>query len=128
SATIQDFHAKQGVVYLKSDGAVDTARTAIFDREWLAKEATPWKELEKKGPHVFVGEFGAFDKSPHAAVLAWMEDELATWKKAGWGWALWNFRGEFGILDSERADVAYEPFHGHELDRKMLTLLQRYQP
>ena len=126
SATTQDFKAKQGVVYLKNDGTVDPERTAMFNRAWLANGIASWKETERKGPRIFVGEFGAFDKAPHAAVLAWMEDELGTWKAAGWGWALWNFRGEFGILDSERADVAYEPFHGHKLDRKMLTLLQSH--
>jgi endoglucanase len=42
------------------------------------------------------------------------------------GWALWNFCGSFGILDSERADVLYEDFHGHKLDRKLLALLQEF--
>jgi hypothetical protein len=30
------------------------------------------------------------------------------------------------VLDSKRADVKYEDFRGHKLDREMLTLLQRY--
>jgi endoglucanase len=34
--------------------------------------------------------------------------------------------GSFGIMDSGRKDVAYEDFHGHKLDRKMLDILQRY--
>ena len=42
------------------------------------------------------------------------------------GYALWNFRGSFGILDSGRSDVAYDEFHGHKLDRKMLELLQQF--
>jgi hypothetical protein len=37
---------------------------------------------------------------------------------------LWKFRGSFGILDSGRTDVACEDFHGHKLDRRLLTLLQ----
>jgi endoglucanase len=41
----------------------------------------------------------------------------------GLGWALWNLRGSFGILDSHRSDVDYEDFHGHKLDRKMLNVL-----
>lgn len=45
-------------------------------------------------------------------------------KEAGWGWALWNFRGSFGFLDSERDDVKYEYFQGHRLDRDMLEVLQ----
>jgi endoglucanase len=53
-----------------------------------------------------------------------MRDCLANWKEAGWGWALWNFRGSFGILDSGRSDGAYESWRGHKLDRAMLTVLQ----
>ena len=48
---------------------------------------------------------------------------LALWKDAGWGWSMWNLRGAFGILDSERPDVPREYFRGHRLDRKMLELL-----
>jgi aryl-phospho-beta-D-glucosidase BglC (GH1 family) len=51
---------------------------------------------------------------------------LENWQQAGWGWALWNFRGSFGILDSERADVQYVDFRGHKLDQAMLNLLQNY--
>jgi len=73
-----------------------------------------------------VGEWGAYNKTPHEVTLRWMEDDLKTFRRAGLGWALWNFRGSFGILDSGRADVQYEDFNGHKLDRKMLQLLQKY--
>jgi endoglucanase len=39
---------------------------------------------------------------------------------------LWNFRGGFGILDSGRADVAYEDWRGHRLDREYLELLRSH--
>jgi endoglucanase len=52
-----------------------------------------------------------------------MRDQLALWREAGWGWALWNLRGSFGVLNSGRSDVAYEDFRGHKLDRAMLKLL-----
>ena len=55
-----------------------------------------------------------------AAVLA------ARMQKAGWGWAMWNFRGSMGVIDSDRRDVQYEDFEGHKLDRKLMDLLQRY--
>ena len=51
---------------------------------------------------------------------AWLEE----WKQARYGWVGWNFRGSFGILDSKRADVKYESFRGHQLDRAMLELLR----
>ncbi len=94
-------------------------------REWLAgKCVAPFRALQAKGVGVMVGEFGAFNQTPHPIVLRWMGDSLANWKDAGWGWALWNFRGSFGVLDSDRNDVVYEDFQGHKLDRKMLDLLQ----
>jgi endoglucanase len=96
-----------------------------WDKERLRRERiVPWKALEAKGVGVHVGEWGAFNRTPHEAVLAWMRDSLALWKEAGWGWALWNLRGGFGILDSDRRDVAYEDFHGHKLDRQMLEVLR----
>ena len=99
----------------------------MMDQAWLWREhILPWQAIETQGVGVMVGEWGAFNKTPHAVTLRWMEDCLKNWQKAGWGWALWNFRGSFGVLDSDRRDVDYESWRGHQLDRKMLELLQRY--
>lgn len=92
----------------------------------LIEYLKPWREIAAKGETVFVGEWGCFNRTPHAVALGWMESWLEQWQQAEFGWALWNFRGSFGILDSGRADVTYEEWRGHKLDREMLTLLQRY--
>jgi endoglucanase len=84
----------------------------------------PWKELEQKAVGVHVGEWGAYNRTPHKVAIAWMKDCLELWRQAGWGWALWNLRGGFGVLDSDRTEVAYEDFNGHKLDRAMLDLLK----
>jgi endoglucanase len=97
----------------------------VWDKERLHRERIePWKTLERAGVGVHVGEWGAFQHTPHKVVLAWMRDNLSLWKEAGWGWALWNFRGSFGLLDSGRSDVRYEDFRGHKLDREILELLK----
>ena len=97
----------------------------ICDKETvLHTRIEPWKRLEAKGVGIHVGEWGAFNHTPHKVVLAWMRDCLDLWKEAGWGWSLWNLRGGFGVLDSQRPDVSYEDFHGHKLDREMLELLR----
>lgn len=99
----------------------------LWNRETLLKtNIEPWKKLEARDVGVMVGEFGAYNKTPHKVVLDWMSDNLSLWKEAGWGWALWNFRGAFGILDSGRSDVAYEEWRGCRLDRAMLKLLQQW--
>ncbi len=99
----------------------------LSGRQWLSEKCIePFRPLQAQRVGIMVGEFGAFNKTPHPIVLSWMHDNLANWQNAGWGWALWNFRGSFGILDSGRADISYEDFHGHKLDRKMLELLQKF--
>jgi hypothetical protein len=109
----------------RGDSALMTKRRQ--DRQWLwDKTLKPWVDAKQNGIGVFVGEFGCYHQTPHEVTLAWMEDVLANWQKAGIGWAMWNFRGSFGVLDSGRSDVAYERWRGHQLDRKMLELLQKY--
>ena len=100
------------------------AHGVTWDRAKLRAELiAKWEPLTRLGVPVHVGEWGCFSHTPHEACLGWMTDLLALWKEAGWGWAMWSFRGSFGILDSGRADVAYEEFKGHKLDRRMLELL-----
>ncbi len=97
-----------------------------FNRESLEEHYKPWIELVNKGVGVHCGECGCFNETPHEVFLAWLDDQLDIFTTHGIGWALWNFRGSFGLIDSGRKDVLYEDWHGHKLDRKLLTLLQKY--
>jgi endoglucanase len=101
----------------------------IGDREYSRKDLEayykPWIELVRSGVGVHCGECGCWKNTPHEVFLAWFGDVIDILTSAGIGYALWNFRGDFGIMDSGRQDVAYEDWHGHKLDRKLLTLLQR---
>lgn len=97
-----------------------------WDQERLRQHYQPWIELARRGVGVHCGEGGAFCYTPHTVVLAWLRDVLEILTAANIGYALWNFRGAFGILDSNRADVEYEDWYGHKLDRKLLNLLQEF--
>ena len=68
------------------------------------------------GRHVY---FGSWEDQSH-------KFEVDILRESGIGFALWNFRGAFGVLDSGRADVAYEDWHGHKLDRKFLDMLKQF--
>lgn len=99
----------------------------VWDREQLKRVyVDQYQALMDRHVEIHVGEWGCFNQTPHAVTLAWMRDCLSVWKEAGWGNALWNLRGSFGVLDSERSDVKYEAFKGHRLDRQMLELLREY--
>ncbi len=96
----------------------------LWNRSTLLNEVVPkWRPLLDAGVPVHVGEWGCHNKTPHESCLSWMSDWLSIWKEMNWGWALWNLRGPFGVLDSGRADVSYERFDGRLLDRAMLELL-----
>jgi endoglucanase len=97
-----------------------------YSRADLEKLYEPWIELTKKGIGVHCGECGCWRNTPHDVFLAWFEDVIDVLAQAGIGYGLWNFRGEFGIMDSNRKDVDYEDWHGHKLDRKLLAMLQKY--
>lgn len=97
-----------------------------FSRHDLEKYYQPWIDLSRQGVGVHCGECGCWKNTPHQVFLDWFEDVLDILTTAGIGYALWNFRGDFGILDSGRKDIVYEEWHGHQLDRKLLTLLQKY--
>jgi endoglucanase len=97
-----------------------------WNRQRLEAHYQPWIELARQGVGVHCGEGGAFMFTPHDVVLAWMSDVLEILQEHNIGFALWNLRGSFGILDSERGDVDYEDWRGHRLDRAFLELLQSH--
>ncbi len=97
-----------------------------WDRKRLEQHYARWAALAGQGVGVHCGEGGAFCHTPHAVVLSWLRDVLEILKGYGIGFALWNFRGAFGVLDSNRQDVAYEDWRGHKLDRQLLKLLQEF--
>ena len=96
--------------------------------EWLEnKFAKHWRNVLDDGTFLFVGEFGCYQPTvPHETFMAWLEDVLKMFDKYGWGWAMWNIDGQFGIMDNGRTDTRLEDFKGHKLDRKALDLLIKY--
>lgn len=125
--TNMDWGARQSAVDLVAGRFVVDGGKPTWDRDRLRREAVgPWEQIKAQGVGVMVGEWGSYQFTPHDVTLRWAEDCLKNWQDAGLGWALWNFRGSFGIIDSGRTDVAYEDFRGRKLDRKLLELLQQY--
>jgi endoglucanase len=68
---------------------------------------------------------GCYSHTPPDAVLAWFNDTLDVIGSLNSGCALWNFRGPFGVLDTEKPGTAFEDWYGHKLDRPLLNLLQK---
>ena len=125
--TVREWGKKQEAFVVDARGVRPAGDHYSCSKEILWNQRIkPWLKLAANGVGVHVGEWGAFNRTPHDVTLSWMRDCLENWKAAGFGWALWNFRGAFGVLDSDRQDVNYENFKGHKLDRRMLELLRSF--
>ncbi len=97
-----------------------------FSRKSLEEFYSPWIDAVKKGVGIHCGECGCWQETPHDVFLAWFGDVLDVLTENGIGYALWEFNGTFGLLNSGRKDVDYEDWYGQKLDRKLLNLLMKY--
>ncbi|WP_338868951.1 cellulase family glycosylhydrolase [Spirosoma sp. SC4-14] len=96
-----------------------------LSRAMLETFYQPWIDLVNRGVGVHCGECGCWNKTPHDVFLAWFTDVLDILGSHQIGFALWEFIGDFGVLNSGRTDVAYEDWHGYKLDRQLLNLLMK---
>jgi endoglucanase len=103
----------------------DGKGVVTVDRAEVARTFQPWGDLAMLGVPIHFGEMGCYKHTPPEVVLAWFDDTLSVLNDLHTGWALWNFRGPFGILDTERSGTKFEDWHGHQLDRALLNLLQK---
>jgi aryl-phospho-beta-D-glucosidase BglC (GH1 family) len=72
-----------------------------------------------------VQEFGVYNKTPHEVAIGFLSDLTQFFTDNNIGWALWEFNGSFGILNSGRTDVTYETYQGYKLDRELLNVLTK---
>jgi endoglucanase len=98
----------------------------VADEAALRARFAPWRAMAAQGVPIYCGELGTWHRTPHAVFLRWLEDLLVVLREFACGWALWNFRGSFGVLDSTRGDVPYVDWRGTPLDRELLDLLKRF--
>ena len=56
---------------------------------------------------------GAYKRTSPNVVLAWFDPMLDVLNEMDTGWALRNFRGPFGLLDTERLRTKFEEWHGY---------------
>ncbi len=94
-----------------------------WNYETLREFYQPWRDVEAGGARVHIGECGCFSKTPNDIALRWLSDIFSLYKEFGWGYALWNFAGDFGIVEHGRPGARYEKLHGYNVDPDLLALL-----
>lgn len=98
-----------------------------WDQETLRAFYAPWREVESRGVAVHIGEFGCYNKTSRPAALAWFRDILNVFHEFGWGYALWQFEGPFGLASHGRRGARYECVQGFKIDHEMLKLFLQFR-
>jgi endoglucanase len=98
-----------------------------WDKAAMDEHFAPWRQVEADGATVHIGEFGCFNQTPNEVALRWLEDMLGLFQSYGWGYALWNFEGAFGIIGHEREGARFDNVDGYLVDRDLLHLLKTYR-
>lgn len=98
--------------------------TADWDRARLRDFYAPWREIDVP---VHVGEFGCYEHTPDDVAQRWLADLLGVFASFGWGYALWEFEGPFGVIGHHRPGARFERLDGFLVDRALLDLLQGHR-
>jgi aryl-phospho-beta-D-glucosidase BglC (GH1 family) len=85
---------------------------------------TTLESAREEGIPVMIQEFGVYNQTPHNVTLSYLSDVVSEFNRNNIGYAMWNLIGTMGIINSERADMIYEPYRGKQLDREMTTIMQ----
>lgn len=94
-----------------------------WDRAALRDSYRPWRDVERRGTRIHIGEFGCFKNTPNDVALRWFSDILSVYKEFGWGYAMWQFQGPFGIIDHGRPSARFESIGGYQVDRALLEMM-----
>jgi endoglucanase len=94
-----------------------------WDQETLRGYYAPWRAVEEKGVKVHIGECGCYKRTPNDVAMRWFGDLFGLFKEYGWGFSLWNFVGDFGIVEHGRPGARYERYRGYNVDRALLDLI-----
>ena len=94
-----------------------------WDRDDLRAFYEPWRAVERAGTPIHIGEFGCYNRTPNADALRWFGDLLELFREFGWGFALWQFEGPFGIVGHGREGARFEQRDGYLVDVELLDLL-----
>jgi hypothetical protein len=49
---------------------------------------------------------------------------MSVYKELGWGYAMWNFKGPFGIVEHGRPGVKYTDMDGFKVDKELLDTMK----
>lgn len=94
----------------------------IWNKDALLEFYKPWKQMADNGCEVHIGECGCYNKVDNKTALAWYKDFFTALNELNFGFALWNFRGPFGIAEHGRENTRWEYKNGIKFDADLYQM------
>lgn len=94
-----------------------------WGRDALGEVYQPWRDVQQNGVNIHIGEMGCFNRIGNDVALAWFADLFGLFREYGWGFAFWEFDGQFGIVNHGRSGARYENLRGYSVDRDLFELI-----
>lgn len=77
-----------------------------FNREAIGRDLGKPLEISRQtGCALYCGEFGAHRLAPFEVRAAWYRDVVSVFEEFGIGWANWDYRGSFALVDASGAST-----------------------
>jgi len=80
---------------------LDELNKAYNRQSMVADFAKPLAVAQRTGLRLYCGEFGVINLAPQLVREAWYRDLVSVFNECQIDWALWDYKGAFGIIDSE---------------------------
>ena len=79
---------------------------APYGPEAMEETIRPVLELTRaRGCGAYCGEFGCYSTTPLEVRRAWFRDIVGVFRTHGIAWSVWDYKGNFGVVDVERNDT-----------------------
>ena len=99
-----------------TEEAVNQLRYQISDGQfqvrWLHDRFDRLAQWQRRNgnPQIYIGEFGVYRRiAPEAASLRWHREARQAFEARGWGWAVWDYAGGFGITRAMDKKALHAP-------------------
>lgn len=103
-AACKDFESRNGSGIQFLDEGMEKG-TEIWNRERIEKEFEPAiTKARGLGLDLYCGEFGCLPSVPRASRLNYYRDMVDVLEKNGIGWAIWEYKGDYGIYEWRESD------------------------
>ena len=93
-----------GDLLCSDDTAYQQFRAQTRDPHWQAQFlAQPLAAAKRTGLPLYCGEFGVYSTTPRPIREAWYRDFVAVLAEQGIGWANWDYKGGFALVQNGRS-------------------------